>query len=107
MSIDKIIISNRSALQTKYGSTGFQKIQSTVKQLIAADKKRKINGLLVFIDDPKAMKKAKGKMVKDPTDAEQCKNAVDRLFHHYTPDYIMLLGAGHNSTLPFSHPHPG
>ena len=93
MSIDKIIISNRSALQTKYGSTGFQKIQSTVKQLIAADKKRKINGLLVFIDDPKAMKKAKGKMVKDPTDAEQCKNAVDRLFHHYTPDYIMLLGA--------------
>jgi len=93
MSIDKIVISNRSALQQKYGSAGFQKIHASIKQLIVADKKRNVKSLLVFVDDPVAMKKAKGKMVTDVTDAEQYKNAIDSLFHYYTPDYIMLLGS--------------
>lgn len=93
MSTDKVIISNRSALQQKYGSAGFQKIHASIKQLIIADKKRNVKSLLVFVDDPVAMKKAKGKMVTDVTDAEQYKNAIDSFFHYYTPDYIMLLGA--------------
>src|ERR1700741_5411261 len=93
MNIDKIVISNRSALQQKYGSAGFQKIHASLKQLINADKKRNIKSLLVFVDDPMAMKKAKGKTVKDVTDPEQYKNAIDSLFHYYTPDYIMLLGS--------------
>ena len=93
MSIDKIIVTNRSALQNKYGSAGFKKIQTAVKQLIAADKKRKLSSLLVFVDVPSVMKKAKGKAVKDVTDPEQFKNAIDSLFNYYKPDYIMLLGA--------------
>ena len=93
MSTDKIIVTNRSALQNKYGSAGFKKIQTAVKHLVAADKKRNLNSLLVFVDDPSLMKKAKGKAVKDVTDPEQNKNAIDSLFKHYTPDYIMLLGA--------------
>jgi len=51
MSIDKIIVTNRSALQNKYGSAGFKKIEAAVRQLIAADKKRNLNSLLVFADD--------------------------------------------------------
>ena len=39
------------------------------------------------------MKKAKGKAVKDVTDPEQFKNAIDSLFNYYKPDYTMLLGA--------------
>ena len=93
MDIDKIIVTNRSALQNKYGSIGFNKIQSAVKKLIAADKKRSLTTLLVFADVPSVMKKAKGKAVKDATDPEQFKNAIDSLFNHYKPDYIMLLGA--------------
>ena len=93
MSIDKIIVTNRSALQNKYGSAGFKKIEAAVRQLIAADKKRNLNSLLVFADDLSAMRKAKGKAVKDATDPEQFKNAIDSLFIHYKPDYIMLLGA--------------
>jgi len=93
MSIDKIIITNRSALQNKYGSAGFKKIQTAVKHLIAADKKRNLSSLLVFVDDPSTMKKARGKAIKDVTDPEQYKNAIDRLFNYYKPDYIMLLGA--------------
>jgi hypothetical protein len=93
MDIDKIIVTNRSALQNKYGSAGFKKIQAAVKQLIAADKKRNLSSLLVFADIASVMKKAKGKPVKDPTDPEQFKNAIDSLFNHYKPDYVMLLGA--------------
>ena len=93
MSIDKIIVTNRSAIQNKYGSAGFKKIQKAVRQLIGADKKRNLNSLLVFADDSSVMKKAKGKAVKDVTDPEQFKNAIDSLFNYYKPDYIMLLGA--------------
>jgi len=93
MDIDKIIVTNRSALQNKYGSAGLKKIRSAVRQLIAADKKRHLTSVLIFADVTSEMKKAKGKAVMDSTDPEQFKNAVDSLFNHYKPDYIMLLGA--------------
>ena len=93
MIIDKLIITNSAALLHKYGTAGTKKITAAVKQLIAADKKRNLRSLLVYLDDAAAMKKAKGKAVTDVTDAEQNKNAVDSLFTFYKPDYIMLLGA--------------
>jgi hypothetical protein len=93
MTIDKVIISNRTALQTKYDKPGFQKIYSALKKLIATDKKRSLNSLLIFVDDAVTMKKLKGKAVNDQTDAEQYKNAVDCVFRHYTPDYLLFLGA--------------
>jgi hypothetical protein len=93
MEIDKLIISNRSALINKYGTAGTNKIIAAVKRLVAADKKRSVNSLLVFADDAKAMKKVKGKPVTDVTDAQQYKIAIDCLFNFYVPDYIMLLGA--------------
>ena len=93
MTTDKLIITNRSALTAKYGAPGLSKIKDAIKQLVAADKKRMLNTLLVFVDDAAAMKKAKGKAVTDVTDPEQYKNAIDALFNFYRPDYIMLLGA--------------
>jgi hypothetical protein len=93
MEIDKIIVSNHAALLQKYGTVSLKKILDQIKKLIVADKKRNINSLLVFVDDKVSMKKAKGKIVTDVTDPEQYKNAIDSLFHFYTPDYIMLLGA--------------
>lgn len=94
MSTDKLIITNRSVLKTKYGTTGFNKIIAAVKKLIAADKKRSINSMLVYVDDAVIAKKVKGKAVIDATDPEQNKNLIDKLFWHYTPDYMLLLGAG-------------
>jgi hypothetical protein len=93
MDVDKIIITNRAALKNKYGAAGFSQIQSAIKKLVKADKARNLISLLVFIDDPVAMKKAKGKAVTDVTDTEQNKNAVDSLYYFYKPDYLMLLGA--------------
>ena len=93
MTIDKVIISNRAALQNKYGKPGFQKIHAAVKKLIAADKKRNLNSALVFVDDVPAMKKMKSKAVKDSTDPEQYKDAIDNIYNQLHPDYILLLGA--------------
>ena len=93
MRIDKLIISNRSALQKKYGAAGLLKIQSSIKKLVSADKKRQLNSLLVFVDDGDAIKKVKGTKVTDSTDASANKNAVDALAKYYHPDYFMLLGA--------------
>jgi len=93
MNIDKIIVSNRSSLQKKYGAAGLKKIQAAIRQLINTDAARNLKTILVFIDDAVAMKKAKGRSVFDPTDTEQIKNAIDSLYDSYTPDYIMLLGS--------------
>ncbi len=93
MTIDKIIISNRTALLHKYGTAGVKKINTALRALIAADKKRQVKSLLIFADDSKALKKAKGKAVTDVTNAEQYKMAIDSLYNFYHPDYILLLGA--------------
>jgi hypothetical protein len=93
MDIDKLIVSNRSALEHKYGKTGLGKINAAVKKMIAADKKKNLKSLFVFVDDKKAVSKAKAKAVTDVTDAGQYKEAIDKLYDYYTPDYILLLGA--------------
>src|ERR1044071_4671341 len=93
MNIDKINVTNRRALQGKYGTAGLKKIQDAIKQLVIADSKRNLKTVLIFLDDAIAMKKAKGKAVFDPTDTEQIKNAIDSLFDFYLPDYIMILGS--------------
>ena len=63
---DKILITNNTALQQKYG-TGFGKIQTAIKQLIAADKARGLNTKVIAVDDPKAMQGVNGKPVTDVT----------------------------------------
>lgn len=92
MAIDKIILSNRSALTEKYGNTGIKKIEAAISKLIKADKKRKINGQLIYMDDAKMMKRYKSRVVKSALDERENKNAVDDLYNYFSPDYIMLLG---------------
>ena len=54
---DKVIVTNRSALQAKYGAGGYRDIARAVAALTAADKKRGIVARLVAIDDPAQMKR--------------------------------------------------
>jgi hypothetical protein len=89
---DKILITNNTALQQKYG-TGFGKIQTAIKQLIAADKARGLNTKVIAVDDPKAMQGVNGKPVTDVTNSHQNKNAVDAIYKVITPDYLVLLGS--------------
>jgi hypothetical protein len=90
--VDKVIVTNLSALKQKYGS-GLAKIQAAVKQLIEADKGRGLKTVLVALDDAAAVKKLKAKAVADAANEKQNKAAIDGVFRALTPDYVLILGS--------------
>lgn len=90
---DKIIVTNRAALEAKYGASGFVRIKAAVADLVKADAARGIKSRLVFLDDSAAMKRFKGKAVASRKDAKQNKQAIDAIFRSARPEYLMILGA--------------
>ena len=89
---DKLIVSNRSVLLKKYGEVGLDLIESAVKQLIAADKKRGIASRLVYLDD-KEVRNFRGTPVRKAVNVRENKKAIDALYRWFEPDYVMLLGS--------------
>lgn len=98
MKKDKIIVSNRKALEQKYGAK-LPSILQDLEDLKAADKERGLSSEIVFLDDAKAMKRYKVTSVKNATVARQNKRAIDGLFKHFQPDYILIAGA--QDVVPF------
>jgi hypothetical protein len=90
--VDKLILTNRSVLQVKYG-TGLGKIDVALTALIAADKVRGLATKVVALDDAVQMKALGAPVVKDPSDPAQNKNAIDGIYNASAPDYLVLLGA--------------
>jgi len=90
---DKIIVTNRAALQAKYGKAGFAKIETAINHLIKADANRAIQARLVFLDDASAMRRYSGTPVASPMSPRQAKDAIDAIFKKANPDYLMILGA--------------
>ena len=90
---DKIIVSNRAALTAKYGAAGLTEIKTAVDALIAADAERGIKSRFVYLDDPVAMKRFRGRAVNDRTSTRQNKDAIDAIFRAANPEYLMILGA--------------
>lgn len=89
---DKVIVTNLSALKSKYGA-GLQKIEAAIKKLIAADKKRGIATRLVALDDAVGMKRLNAPPVTNASDFKQNKQAIDGVYRALMPDYLMILGA--------------
>jgi hypothetical protein len=89
--VDKVIISNRSALEAKYGNAGSKAVGAALKALIAADKKRGLKTVIVEIDDQARMKALRGKVPLNAKDQRGAKLAVDAVATALTPDYIVLL----------------
>jgi hypothetical protein len=89
--VDKILVTNGSALKKKYGDKGVAALLAAVKTYIAADKAKGLATQLVDISDPAQMKKFKGKPVSSPTNERQCKDAVDAVYAAAKPDYLVLL----------------
>ncbi|MBL8724418.1 MAG: hypothetical protein JNK49_10255 [Planctomycetes bacterium] len=88
----KLVLSNRSALSTKYGSQGLAAIDAALNRLVAEDAKRGIATVIEFIDCSTVLTNAA--RVHQPSDHRGTKAAVDRLCQHYAePDYVMLVGA--------------
>ncbi len=91
--IDKVIITNLTALKSKYGDAGVTKIRNSVDALIAADKQRGLMSCLIALDDAAAMKKLGAVTVADSGNCKQNKTAIDGIYKGLAPDYLLILGA--------------
>jgi len=91
--IDKVIVTNFSALATKYSKDGLSKIEQAVSALIEGDKKRGLNSLYIAVDDATAMKKLGAAPVLSAANRKQNKVAIDEIYRALGPDYILLLGS--------------
>lgn len=89
--IDKIIVSNRAGLTTKYGAPGVTAINAALGNLVAADAARGHATKVVEIDNAADMAGFGGSPVVSPGDQRGAKQAVDAIYASANPDYIMLL----------------
>lgn len=90
---DKIIVTHRGALTSKYGTKGMARIRTALTALVASDRKRGIRSRVVYLDDTVAMRKLKAKPMRTPTDRRAAKAAIDGVCRTANPDYLMILGA--------------
>ena len=91
--IDKVILTDLTALKAKYGDAGASKINKSVDALIAADKQRGLTSCLIAVDDAAAMKKLAATAVVKAADPKQNKVAVDGIYKALAPDYLLILGS--------------
>jgi hypothetical protein len=96
--INKLIISHRGNILSKYGSKA-PKILGLLEKFRKAARKQQMTASLVFLDDD-SMKSQYGiDKVINGTDPQQFKDAVDKLYQKIDPDYIVLIGA--QDIIPF------
>ena len=91
--LDKIIVSNDSALVSKYGASGARAVRAAVVRLVAADRARGLVTRFVAMDDAEEMRQFRARPVTRASDARQNKQAIDDLYLALAPDYILLLGS--------------
>lgn len=110
MKIDKMIVTNTSALAAKYGKAGSAKISSALKKLIAADARRGLVSKVIALDSKTNMA-SYGAPVGSHTNARATKAAIDAIYSKERPDYILIVGASDIVPLvqlknPVYSPHP-
>jgi hypothetical protein len=87
----KLIVSNKSKLQWKYGKN-FLAITSMLKKMQAADKKRGLDVKIVYVDDAASLKNSGVRKIKNDS-LKEYKRVIDDLYKKYVPVYIVILGA--------------
>ena len=97
MNPKKIIVTSKNALKLKYAGQ-FSAIDKLLKKLKASDKKKKVDTVIVYIDDAASAKAAGIKPVTGVTPS-QCKKAIDDLYKKHLPAYIAIIGA--QDVIPF------
>lgn len=103
----KIIVTNKMALEAKYGKTGSDSVLLTLNTMVAMDRQiRNISSFVLLLDDKNQMSLYGAKNVTDPQDEKQVKEAIDKICKNIKPDYILLLGG--RDIIPHQHlVHPG
>ena len=88
--IDKLIVTNKSALRRKYGN-GARSVDAAIKRLIVADKKR---GLTTHRFDIDASQPGlRNPDIAPSTLQRLTKTAIDKAHTRYSPDYLLIIGA--------------
>jgi hypothetical protein len=90
--VAEVLVTNRSALEAKYGDR-FDKVWQAIEALAKADEKRGLSTRIVAIDDAATMKELGGQAVQDADDPAAAKAAVDAVFAADTPDYVAIVGS--------------
>ncbi|HVF96231.1 MAG TPA: C25 family cysteine peptidase [Flavisolibacter sp.] len=93
----KLIVTNKSKLQWKYGKN-FSKLNTLLKELKDAGNKQGLDTRIAFVDDATSMKPTGVKKLKVDSEQEY-KRVVDDLYKKYIPAYILILGA--QDVVPF------
>ncbi|MFI5150968.1 MAG: C25 family cysteine peptidase [Bacteroidia bacterium] len=88
---DKIILTNLSALNRKYGKN-VKHIRKAIEHLIKCDAGRGISTSLFFLDQESKAIPGYRPVLK-ANDPVQNKLAIDCIYKQMTPDYILLLGS--------------
>ena len=91
--MDKIIITNATAMLAKYGQEGYAAIRAAVDRIVAADAGRGLRTAVYEIDQAAQMATIGAQPVDNPESARQNKMAVDALDEALAPDYVMILGS--------------
>jgi hypothetical protein len=92
MPIDKIVVTNVTALKTKYGAA-YGEVKTALAALAASDKQRGLKSRLIAIDSSADMKAARGRAVSSARDQRGAKAAIDAIVKKHAPDYVVILGA--------------
>lgn len=90
--VNKVIVTNLSALQKKYGS-GIAAVNKALKSLITADAGRGLTTIAVDLSDATQMKSLSGNAVSNTKNARQHKDAIDAIYRKLVPDYLVILGS--------------
>lgn len=88
--VDKLVVTNRKALRSKYGAS-WKKIQEAWEDLQTADDTRGVHTKVIALDDPAQMPDA-SHVVTRAGNAMQARRAIDSAFRTYRPHYLMILG---------------
>ncbi len=90
---DKLILTVESVLSKKYGRE-YPTVLSLINKLIASDKGKGLNSSLIFLDDKTQLSSLRIRtIVPGKSTKKDYKNCIDALYHHFNPDYILILGA--------------
>lgn len=79
-------------MQGKYGND-WEHIDASIKDLIKMDAAKGIKSKLVFVDDETIKKFSATAAVSDYTSETQNKKTIDKLYKHFDPDYLLILGS--------------
>jgi hypothetical protein len=109
--IDKVIVTNLTALRAKYSDAAMARILHSIDGLIAAAERRGLRSRMICLDDAKAMKRLDAEPVVRAASCRQNKVAMDGIYRALAPDYLMILGATdivphQNLTNPLFDPSP-